>query len=277
MNFFIVMQNDIYDQQMKDKLIQCPQKDSFGNIPHYYSRMIELQKNDRIFHYTNGSIVAIGTVETNTSIREFEQSHYFFVPVDYQILSHPLHIRTHWAEIESRLPVEYAPFQKNGADNTGYLYPCNDFLASSLINNIAVQNSNLELDDINQLTEKRAIANMRIGQNLYKDRLSILWNNECAVCGINVPELLKASHAKPWKDSTNKERLDPYNGLLLCAHHDALFDKGLISFNELGNMLLSHKVLNVIPEIPNISLSSKITLFEENKKYLLWHQSYVFQ
>ncbi|WP_255504960.1 HNH endonuclease [Lysinibacillus sphaericus] len=56
--------------------------------------------------------------------------------------------------------------------------------------------------------------------------------------------MLRVSHFKPWKDSTNEERLDAFNALLLCCNHDALYDKGLlhlmvqaryISLNELMN------------------------------------------
>ena len=54
------------------------------------------------------------------------------------------------------------------------------------------------------------------------------WDSKCAVTGLAIPELLKASHIKPWKDSTDEERLDIFNGLLLAPHLDAAFDRGFI-------------------------------------------------
>jgi predicted restriction endonuclease len=48
-----------------------------------------------------------------------------------------------------------------------------------------------------------------------------------------------ASHIKPWKISNNRERLDPANGLLLSANIDALFDAGLVTFDDRGKMILS--------------------------------------
>ncbi|WP_257206405.1 HNH endonuclease [Bacillus cereus] len=38
---------------------------------------------------------------------------------------------------------------------------------------------------------------------------------------------------KPWKESTNEERFDPYSGLLLCCNHDERYDKGLIVLHKM--------------------------------------------
>lgn len=76
----------------------------------------------------------------------------------------------------------------------------------------------------------------RIGQGEYRENLERLWNSACAVTGCRIREVLRASHAKPWKDCKDKDeeqRLDGHNGLLLSANYDALFDKGLISFSPL--------------------------------------------
>ena len=65
------------------------------------------------------------------------------------------------------------------------------------------------------------------------------WGGRCAISGISEPALLRASHAKPWKDSTDAERLDVHNGLLLAVHLDAAFDAGLICVGEHGRILVS--------------------------------------
>jgi len=64
-------------------------------------------------------------------------------------------------------------------------------------------------------------------------------DGKCAVLQIQKRELLRASHIKPWRDCTNKERLDGDSGLLLSAHLDALFDKGLLTFDDEGQIKLS--------------------------------------
>ena len=50
------------------------------------------------------------------------------------------------------------------------------------------------------------------------------------------------SHIKPWSVSSNRERLDPANGLLLLANVDALFDAELVTFENDGRMLVSKLV-----------------------------------
>jgi predicted restriction endonuclease len=60
--------------------------------------------------------------------------------------------------------------------------------------------------------------------------------------GITEPALLRASHIVPWADSTDEQRLDVYNGVLLSALWDAAFDGGLISFADDGTVLVSDQV-----------------------------------
>lgn len=50
--------------------------------------------------------------------------------------------------------------------------------------------------------------------------------------------LLRASHIKPWRDCDNDERLDGANGIMLAPHVDAMFDLGLMSFENDGGMLI---------------------------------------
>jgi hypothetical protein len=65
------------------------------------------------------------------------------------------------------------------------------------------------------------------------------WGGQCAVTGLDIPVLPRASHIKPWRDSNNRERLDPYNGLLLSPSYDAAFDAGLIAFADDGAVVLT--------------------------------------
>lgn len=83
-------------------------------------------------------------------------------------------------------------------------------------------------------TERKAMAMARIGQGRFRADVTALWRNGevCALSGLEVPEMLVASHIKPWRDSTDEERLDPANGLLLAAHIDSLFDRHLLSFEK---------------------------------------------
>lgn len=89
------------------------------------------------------------------------------------------------------------------------------------------------------VTERESLVRQRVGQDLFREGLSALWAGRCAITGVDEPALLRASHAKPWKDASDSERLDVYNGLLLAAHLDAAFDRGLASVDLVMFLLLT--------------------------------------
>lgn len=136
------------------------------------------------------------------------------------------------------------------------------------------------LDDVERIQEealpaettRKALVDARLGQGKFRDNLIQLWNGACAVTGCSVVEVLRASHVKPWRYSSNKERLDPHNGLLLAAHLDALFDAGLISFDNDGAMLISERISRKDRE--ELRLGHRLTNnpSEELKKYLEYHR-----
>lgn len=78
----------------------------------------------------------------------------------------------------------------------------------------------------------------RRGQGLFKERVMRL-ENACRVTRVQEPEHLRASHSKPWRDSSNEERLNGENGLLLTPSIDHLFDRGFISFEDNGRLIIS--------------------------------------
>lgn len=89
-------------------------------------------------------------------------------------------------------------------------------------------------------TEVERMVRQRVGQNKFRDAMMDYWGGACAVTGVAIPEVLRASHATPWAECTSDaERLDVFNGFLLSANLDALFDRFLISFDEHGYLIIS--------------------------------------
>jgi predicted restriction endonuclease len=88
-------------------------------------------------------------------------------------------------------------------------------------------------------TTRKALIDARKGQGKFRRDLDGRWNDACAVTECSIRPVLRASHIKPWKNSSNEERLDPHNGLLLLANIDILFEKGFVSFDDDGRMLVS--------------------------------------
>jgi hypothetical protein len=87
-------------------------------------------------------------------------------------------------------------------------------------------------------TERIQLVLARRGQGRFREQVQV-HEVQCRITGVNRPEHLRASHIKPWRDSTNAERLSGENGLLLTPSIDHLFDRGFLSFAESGRLLIS--------------------------------------
>ena len=81
----------------------------------------------------------------------------------------------------------------------------------------------------------------RLGQNYFRKMVLENYGNKCCVTGLNIPQVLRASHIVAWaSDKTN--RMNPENGLCLSATYDAAFDKHLISFDDDYRMIVSKEI-----------------------------------
>lgn len=128
-------------------------------------------------------------------------------------------------------------------------------------------------------TETERLVKQRIGQSVYRKALLTLWDGRCAVTDLAAPELLRASHARPWAQcESDRQRLDPFNGLLLTPNLDALFDQGWISFQGDGAMIVS--------PLPNASVRACLIdglpdrlrwVSAEHLPYLAFHRDNVFR
>lgn len=129
------------------------------------------------------------------------------------------------------------------------------------------------------VTEVVAEVRRRVGQNLYREALLDFWEGRCAVTGLAVPELLRASHAKPWAEASDAERLDVYNGLLLAVHLDALFDRGFLTFDDAGRGVLSSLLGTDARGLLGLSEGtlSLRRLQSAHLPYLAYHRSHVFR
>lgn len=128
-------------------------------------------------------------------------------------------------------------------------------------------------------TEAERLVVQRVGQNLFRQALLDFWHGQCAVTGLAVPELLRASHIKPWAQcATDNERLDVFNGLLLAPHIDALFDGGWISFADHGGVLVSRALSAKACEQLAVSRQWAVQrLTASHHAYLAHHRQNVFR
>lgn len=130
------------------------------------------------------------------------------------------------------------------------------------------------LKDENRGTEVERLLRQRIGQGRYRDALLAYWGGACAVTGVSVREALRASHAKPWAECADDgERLDAFNGFLLVANLDALFDRFLISFDDGGYLLTSARLSQ--SDLHGLGIHAGMMLrwlASEHRPYLEWHR-----
>lgn len=117
-------------------------------------------------------------------------------------------------------------------------------------------------------TEKEALVKSRIGQGIFRQSLINDWQG-CAVTGATNEAILRASHIKPWSESSNIERLDPFNGLLLTPALDLAFDRHLISFDSAGKIMISQRLSEFDCSSLGFDKHMKLRNFHKN------HESYM--
>jgi hypothetical protein len=142
-----------------------------------------------------------------------------------------------------------------------------------------VDDINLHSKDFLEIveTEKQALIKSRIGQGGFREDIIKLWGC-CSLTGLKNISLLKASHIKPWRDSSNFERLDPYNGLLLTPNYDLLFDWGLIAFRENGQIIISNELSRDDRHAFQADENQRLRkVFPENQSFLEYHRAKILR
>jgi len=127
-------------------------------------------------------------------------------------------------------------------------------------------------------TEKEALVRSRRGQGLFRKRV-IEFEKRCRITKVDNKEHLIASHCKPWRHSDNEERMDGENGLILTPSIDHLFDRGFISFEDNGQLLIAPRADKVSLERMGVETEEPVlvgSFSEGQKKYLDFHRNKVF-
>lgn len=132
--------------------------------------------------------------------------------------------------------------------------------------------------------EKIREVKTRVNQSIFRQIILSSYSGRCAVSGINLPELLIASHIIPWSKN-EKERLNPENGICLSTLYDAAFDRGLIGIKPDYSIILSTKIKAQNTEIFydryfSLISGTQIILperYKPRKEFLEFHLDTIFQ
>jgi len=230
------------------------------------------------------------------------------VDVNFNELISPMRPKLHMNALRPLLPEKYSPLQLTGNGNqTYYLYDISAYLARGIAklidrwtedlvkgdlilesqiidtapSNLAkwedmIEESIITNTDIPD-TERETLVKSRRGQGRFRSEL-LLIEHKCRVTNVNQTEHLVASHTKPWRDSSNQERLDPENGFMLTPTIDHLFDRGFISFDNNGDLIVSHVAHEESMRKMGIPIDKRHnvgTFTQGQREYLNWHRDYI--
>src|SRR6185437_4045121 len=264
-----------YRHEIRGGYLWSPKRNANGVRNPFYESMREVAPGDLIFSFVETRILAIGIaqsycwespkpLEFGTAGDNWEDVGWK-VTVKFTQLENPPRPKDHIAVLRPLLPEKYSPLRPNGDGlQSVYLTEVPAPLAEVLMGLIGREAEGVRVaaqdvkpvpaDDLDnwerklerqvandtriQETERLAIIRARNGQGLFKDRVSRI-ESRCRVTGVENPVHLVASHCKPWRDSSNEERLNGENGLLLTPSIDHLFDRGFIGFEDNGRLVIS--------------------------------------
>lgn len=305
MRYWWVNHKQTYKSEVAGNFLWSPKTRSDGSRNQFYDNMREVAPGDLVFSFSNAQIKAIGratgSAETSPKPhRDYSGTRWpqegWLVPVTFVELTNRVRPKDHIEIIRPHLPQKYSPLQTSGNGlQSVYLAEISSTMAEilldligpegrSVVSKLLQTTSTADENDEEYLviairgrtdigdTTKEQLIKARRGQGIFRANVC-LNEKRCRITKIDDPAHLRASHIKPWLDCSDEEKLDGCNGLLLAPHVDHLFDKGLISFSDSGDLLISPQLdLSIleawgIPTILNVGRFSP-----EQTKYLSYHR-----
>jgi putative restriction endonuclease len=303
--YWWVNHNKTYYHEVGSGYLWSPKKKSNGTKNVFYDNMLSVEPGDLVLSFADTFIRAIGVATSNAytsdkppafgSSGDYWSKDGWRVDVEFTVIEKPIKPKEHMSLIAPLLPERYAPLQKSGAGLQGvYLAELSDDLGQLLVALSGDPEITVPVMDLSQLvynqeeqdliaetalqdTAKASLIMARRGQGLFRNRVKLI-EQKCRVTGVSSEKVLNASHIKPWKDSTNRERLEGNNGLFLSPHVDKLFDAGLITFTAKGEMWVSPQLSSEVLPKWKIDPNKKYGKFNSEQAYFLeFHNSETFK
>lgn len=317
MRYWWVNQNQTYRHEVEGNYLWSPKRNANNARNPFYDFMREVAPGDIVFSFANTQICAIGFANSNAyeapKPLEFGRVGAYWerigwrVDVHFAPLTLPMRPADHMAVLSPLLPRRYAPLQANGHGLQGiYLTPLSLELAAAIVDLLGAEAREIvrghrasdalpappaiglvqwEEHAMNQVrtdrsipeTTREAVVLARRGQGLFKQRVMAI-ETECRITKVVREEHLRASHCKPWRDSSNEERLDGENGLLLTPTIDHLFDRGFIGFDGNGDLLISPVAHSESLVRMGVDPASRVNVggfSSGQKRYLEYHRDFV--
>lgn len=270
-------------QESDGECLWWPKKKRNDGRSQSYGNITRIAPGDVVFAFSGGWVRAVG-VATGYA-REAQAG--WRLPVQFRQLERPLRPKHHAAELAPALPTKGVYLAAVPHERTAVLRRLLDGQLERVFEDI-VSSSGPELTemiaeeaiqrraDIGP-AEKTALIKARRGQGIYRQNVELI-EHRCRVTGLLDRRHLSAMHIKPWKDSTDVEKLDGFNGLLLSPQFGHLFDRGYISFSDSGDMLLSRELNPAVLKFWHMDAPKNVGAFRsEQARYLDFHRREVFE
>jgi hypothetical protein len=307
-NIWWVSQNQSYKYESVGGYIWSPKLNRNGTYSHYYNNMTLIRPGDLVFSYASSRLVSLGIAKSSAYSSSIPKDHVtddswaeegWRVDIEYYDLDNKISPTEHFETIKPYLPEKYGPLNRQGTGNQAYLFLIPRTLGELLISLIGEQAISLfdsfkdfdreqletliddsmskQGDSSNQSTKTTiiAIVEARKGQGKFKANVAKI-ESGCRLTNVNCTQHLIASHIKPWKNSSNVERLDGNNGLLLSPHIDHLFDRGHISFEDTGELIIGESLSDDLLTAWNINSGNYGSFNDKQKQYLEFHRAAIF-
>jgi putative restriction endonuclease len=318
MRYWWVNQNQTFRQERTGSYLWSPKRNANGHRNPFYEFMREVAPGDLVLCFEGTYVRAVAVVRSfayeSPKPSDFGNAglnwHQIGWKVDAQYFDLINRVRPveHMALIAPQLPNRYAPLMADGRglqaiyltsvpsplmevfasligvelrrlmDAIVAADPAEDYGAGVLQWERHIQYV-IVSDDALAETEKEQLIIARRGQGLFRQNVQQL-ERRCRVTKVDREEHLRASHCKPWRDcENNAERLNGENGLLLTPSIDHLFDRGFISFEDDGELLISPVAHPNSLERMGVATSERVnvgTFSSGQRQFLDFHRNYVF-
>jgi len=314
MRYWWVNQKQTYRHEVPGGYMWSPKRNKIGGHDRSYDLMRTIRPGDIVLSFANGLIKAIGITNSYCyefpKPTEFGNAGSNWNDIGWRIdvafkeFTNPIRPKDHINALRPLLPEIYSPLQNNGNGNQAYLFDISEDLVlglahlmerwvvdlvkgnmvldlpkieSSVLNIMKWEDSIEKSIESNQdipVTVRETLVKSRIGQGQFRKDL-LLIEPACRVTGVDNPAHLIASHTKPWRDCNNEERLDPENGFMLTPTIDHLFDRGFVSFENSGDLIISPIAHKDSMHKMGFIEESKINVggfTDGQKSYLDWHR-----
>lgn len=308
MRYWWVNQNQTYAQEVGDGFLWSPKVNKNGARNQFYDNMREVKAGDIVFSFCDTRIKALGIAkgEAQTATKpnfgsagENWSAEGWHIDVDFKELKNPIRPKDSIHLLVPHLQKKYAPIAPNGNGKQAvYLAEVTSSLAQELakllggqyVSTLTELQSSNDVDVIDDkhedgikgrtdidATTKAQLVKSRRGQGQFKANVSL--NEQCCrVTGVDQIKHLRASHIKPWRKSSDEEKLNGCNGLLLAPHIDHLFDQGFISFTDRGDLLISSLLEEAILLKWGVDKNRNVGVFKKEQiVFLDYHRNHIFK